>query len=1292
MNVLSSTNPSLTSAPTNSSPRPPSSSSSSPPGQAQTQSSTKTTPPESPMTIGMTFSSTASKTRPLDLSASDRITATTAANLVSLECPKLIKIEEENMEREEKVSTINEISAVEAEKPLKVESEEKIASPGEKSFKSVETAISEHPRLEEVSAQLKTLMEFFKTLTNSSTSLDATVASLHALIGKKSDKDAGSDAGSLEALHQLGWQLISLGRNASRTTHSFIPTSTGPSWMPGSRQQPPPPPPPPPPPSQSQSQQPLSHVQHPQSSLSGISMRGNQKYSAFYQHTRKHQVIEEAESLRQSVATPAPPFHRLGFPSRRVNGPALPSHTKGHFSNPSGGLEPSLKPSVISQRLQSEITSPPRSRETAFLCSCGDDFESLYGFTLHMRDTGHKPRSSQPERDIPKLVRGQDMWINSETEQTREILRCMRCNQSFRSLPELTMHMMKTSHYSEIVYSDAGRNLLASQTFSSVAERNRSGSSMNTSSWNPTGLKTSSSSMSLKRPIRGSVPSQNGLAMSSEPTKNIESSTIEKKVNGHPEAPHIGNKSSRLEEPQKCERPASSYEMHVVKPSPKPAASPEALSCPSDLQRSAASSPRNEGEKQEQKYLNSPTSSRENTSPRASEEEASRRGCTDSVIRQIESFVEKSLPKSSTSSPVASRTPTWQQRQQMQGLIKPAAFGRCNLSPLTETDTSRSTPDKCVQRKRRFSSGSSNSMATSSVPTANASTEVSAEKRPLLASFSAEVGGPENPLSSLQKLVETTHQSGTGLKSPIRPFSQTSEISPVPSNQSNDVEGSGGVKTAPSTAEAVHQQTSIVAALSALQNLMSKVSTPSPTANSSKQPQTSPPNLDFLLPSNGENDTANWMGLLSTFLNATKQSDTESKRSETSLSISNLSSSKMFEQPSAVFPAGGFEFSAVAKAQPLSVHMNPPTMTSAGPSIVANITKKAKCHFCGKPFANKGQVRLHISKNKCPCLLQQSALAKPSGGATSASTIGSQVPDKHGLPFPYPGFPPGAADLSRFFSPPPPPTHHQQQPAQQTTQPPSSSQPSVPQQSTQQKSTDTKPHAEAAALAAILRHFNVTQTGRPAGLKPTDVLASLARPTETNTGNVPASSNPLFSIFFPSTNIAAAAPPPPPPPPPPPTQPVDTAGLTPEQKALFLFAQAMVSLAVGASSTTTSGKIGEEMTQPQPPPPPPPPPPQLPAYPPLTSLLQNFNITPTPPQEVAVNPETLESYLSAIRHLASLGNAAALAAATVGVASTASMTGTNTTTTTTATASMVSSNSLTGGESVPVATKEAESQ
>lgn len=1211
MNLLSSSNPpSLPSAPPPQPTSPHPSTESQPPKSPsirKQKSSSKS--PESPMTISTAFSS--SKSRPLDLSATDRSSTEISTP------PKLIKMEDSD---EKTPGNEEKSSGIEKHPHLKVENED-----NKSSKQTSESSDQSQPNSDELSSQVKVLTEFFKTLSSTSTPIDTTVASLQDLIAKKSEKE---DINSLEALHQLGWQLINLGRgNLNTPNPPPIPTSTSvPLWIPGNR--------PPVPSSQSNqttptpSQQSLSHPHPP---MSGISMRGNQKYSAFYQHNRKHQSTEESESFRQSTAPNAPQFHRLGFTSRRISGPSLPNQTRCHFPNPS---ESSLKPTGMGPRMQNELTSPPRSRETAFLCSCGEDFESLYVFTLHMRDTGHKPRSSQPERDIPKLVRGQDMWINSETEQTREILRCMRCNQSFRSLPELTMHMMKTSHYSEIVYSDAGRNLLASQTFSS-SDRNRSGgSSTNSSSWGG-GLKSNSASTAMKRSLRGNaaVLPQNGLVVPPEAPKITSES--EKKVNGHPEnLQRAGIKSPRLEEPQKCERPASSHEMHVVKPSPKPAASPEALSCPSELQRSGTSSPRNENDRSEQKYLNSPTSSRENNSPRASGDEQSRRGCTDSVIRQIESFVEKSLPFSSASSPVTSRNSNWppQRQQQGQNVVKPTtttltAFGRCNLSPMTETDTSRSTPDKNISRKRRFSSGSSNSAA----PAGNSSTEASADKRPLLG-FSAEAG--ENPLSSLQKLVETTHQSGSGMKSPMRPFSQTSEISPSPSNHSNGMEASGNNssninKTCPTTSEAGNQQPNIAAALSALQNIMSKVS---PSASSQQQ---TPPNLDFLLPTsgNGEGENANLMGLISAVLNAAKQSESDQKKSEGNMNLGNLPShSKIFEQ--SMFPGGGFDF---AKSNPLPVHMNPPTMTSSGPSMVANITKKAKCHFCGKPFANKGQVRLHISKNKCPCLLQQSAMAKPSGSSGNMS-------DKRRLPFPYPGFSHGAPDLSRFFSPPPPQYHQQsnpQTPQPSTTQPPSSS------QCSQQKSLDSKSPTEAAALAALLRHFNAPPTStRPSGFKPADLLASLSRPTDNNSSPL----NALFSILFPGN----AAPPPPPPPP----QPIDTSAMSPEQKALMLFAQAVVSLAVA-----TPNKAGEEISQSQVPQPPP----TIPAYsPPLINLLHDFNLTPPAPIPThdspgLDNPEGLINYLSALRQIVSMGNPGTTASsATVSTPNTSAPTTTST--------------------------------
>ncbi|XP_018654017.1 putative tiptop [Schistosoma mansoni] len=273
--------------------------------------------------------------------------------------------------------------------------------------------------------------------------------------------------------------------------------------------------------------------------FSGISMRGNQKYSAYYQHQRKqgfqtggmNEYVNNTVGRRQRNSL-SPLSTNTRYVGRRLRGglnnallagtnlemrnsqrfPAIRNQTAsigntantinsggnntGNTVSSSGNLCPNFRGNTsyrmmsnigniasshvlnpIKSHLQTEnmnntthghISSnnssnnnssqqTTRHRETAFICSCGKDFESLYIFTLHMKDTGHKPKCDQAEKDIPKLVRGQDMWINSETEQTREILRCMRCHQSFRSLPELTMHMMKTNHYSEIVYNDSGR-------------------------------------------------------------------------------------------------------------------------------------------------------------------------------------------------------------------------------------------------------------------------------------------------------------------------------------------------------------------------------------------------------------------------------------------------------------------------------------------------------------------------------------------------------------------------------------------------------------------------------------------------------------------------------------------------------------------------------------------------------------------------------------------------------------------------------------------------------------------
>ncbi len=98
-------------------------------------------------------------------------------------------------------------------------------------------------------------------------------------------------------------------------------------------------------------------------------------------------------------------------------------------------------------------TKDDATKHTNLICGCRKQFETLYELTVHMQKTGHTPTSGRsPEQgEYPKLVRGQDMWLNQGSEQTRQILRCMQCGESFKTLPELTIHMMKTRHYTNIV-------------------------------------------------------------------------------------------------------------------------------------------------------------------------------------------------------------------------------------------------------------------------------------------------------------------------------------------------------------------------------------------------------------------------------------------------------------------------------------------------------------------------------------------------------------------------------------------------------------------------------------------------------------------------------------------------------------------------------------------------------------------------------------------------------------------------------------------------------------------------
>lgn len=125
--------------------------------------------------------------------------------------------------------------------------------------------------------------------------------------------------------------------------------------------------------------------------------------------------------------------------------------------------------------------------QEVFKCStCQGSFPSFQRLTDHMVQSGHfatessssfassssqrsaspkKSRASsdfQPKRDIlkeplpmpRKLVRGQDVWLGRGAEQTKNILKCMYCQESFPSLEILTSHMKETGHYAKVISQD----------------------------------------------------------------------------------------------------------------------------------------------------------------------------------------------------------------------------------------------------------------------------------------------------------------------------------------------------------------------------------------------------------------------------------------------------------------------------------------------------------------------------------------------------------------------------------------------------------------------------------------------------------------------------------------------------------------------------------------------------------------------------------------------------------------------------------------------------------------------
>nr|XP_023018315.1 protein tiptop-like [Leptinotarsa decemlineata] len=89
---------------------------------------------------------------------------------------------------------------------------------------------------------------------------------------------------------------------------------------------------------------------------------------------------------------------------------------------------------------QPQITSPSNTNTST--SSSNSTKPNPSDLNMLIKETMPLPR---------KLVRGQDVWLGKGAEQTRQILKCMWCGQSFRSLAEMTSHMQQTQHYTNII-------------------------------------------------------------------------------------------------------------------------------------------------------------------------------------------------------------------------------------------------------------------------------------------------------------------------------------------------------------------------------------------------------------------------------------------------------------------------------------------------------------------------------------------------------------------------------------------------------------------------------------------------------------------------------------------------------------------------------------------------------------------------------------------------------------------------------------------------------------------------
>ncbi|XP_011364254.1 teashirt homolog 2 [Pteropus medius] len=119
---------------------------------------------------------------------------------------------------------------------------------------------------------------------------------------------------------------------------------------------------------------------------------------------------------------------------------------------------PSSKPSLFSSvqlyRQSSKVCGTVFTGASRFRCrQCSAAYDTLVELTVHMNETGHYQDDNRKKDKLrptsyskPRKRAFQDM----DKEDAQKVLKCMFCGDSFDSLQDLSVHMIKTKHYQKV--------------------------------------------------------------------------------------------------------------------------------------------------------------------------------------------------------------------------------------------------------------------------------------------------------------------------------------------------------------------------------------------------------------------------------------------------------------------------------------------------------------------------------------------------------------------------------------------------------------------------------------------------------------------------------------------------------------------------------------------------------------------------------------------------------------------------------------------------------------------------